>query len=486
MSAEDRLGDIRAEGAVALTRRGQRVTVALAQNQNEVHVVAVPSRRWTAIATHAKYTRKVAKKKLAARKDDVGGPAWAATRCWAPCCAGEGAASPRRRASPRSEDYEPAHPRGPPAKGKKAKPITSRVLMAPDHRVAAFAVDPETDVLYTGSDKGALIAWDLRAGVPWWSIPSPTPAPGVRPVPIKALQFCRGVLSATSEDGQLRGIDPDSGKELWSVSGAGVASVVITAGTIFCGAYDHSVRAIEADTGIERWSFVKHKDVVRALAHSHGRSMHLSGEKKSADAGTLFTGGWDCTVRAVNDETGKQDWVYKKHKRPIAALSVACGKDGGTILFTASYDGTVRALRVADGSEVWKFKQHTQPVRGLWASALEAKGLRSGVASIENYVERLTGVDLDGVSRTIIAGIWTACSKDSSDNLAGRMAMSVCSTEPESSLRLPRMARCLRSMAAQARSKSPDDRHSMPHKISELIARTGSGSTSATRDAWWR
>jgi hypothetical protein len=66
------------------------------------------------------------------------------------------------------------------------------------------------------------------------------------------------------------------------------------------------------------------------------------------------------------------------------------------VLFTGSYDGTVRAIRTKDGSDVWKFKGHTQPVRAVCATALDPGGLRKKIATIGNWVELMTGVDLDG------------------------------------------------------------------------------------------
>lgn len=137
-------------------------------------------------------------------------------------------------------------------------------------------------------------------------------------------------------------------------------------------------------------------DVVRAMAHATGDQTHISGEKKVQLNGTLYTGGWDHVIRALDDQTGKQRWSHKRHRRPIASLSVSCGKDGGTFLFSGSYDGTCRAIRAKDGTEVWKYSGHTQPVRAVCATALDPGGMRKKVVELENWVEMLTGVDLDG------------------------------------------------------------------------------------------
>ena len=100
-----------------------------------------------------------------------------------------------------------------PRVSESAKTLTSRVLMAPDHRVTAFAIDPDVDALYTGSDTGGLVGWDLNGGVAFWAIPPPTPAPGVRAVGINVMQICKGVLSVTFADGTMKGLDPHSGAE---------------------------------------------------------------------------------------------------------------------------------------------------------------------------------------------------------------------------------------------------------------------------------
>lgn len=132
------------------------------------------------------------------------------------------------------------------------------------------------------------------------------------------------------------------------------------------------------------------------MAHGAGEETHVSGEEKVQSNGTLYTGGWDQVIRALDDQTGKQKWRHKRHRRPIASLSVSCGKDGGSILFSGSYDGTCRAIRTTDGTEVWKYNGHTQPVRAVCATALDPGGMRKKAVELENYFEMLTGIDLDG------------------------------------------------------------------------------------------
>ena len=249
------LQDLRAEAAVSLTRHGQRLTVALSQNQNEVHVVAGSRRLGWGIAQAARRTGALA----AAGGSKESGPLWSIASSWAPCCAGEGSRN-RRRTTTTSKHYAPAGPpvARKPTKQSKPKVLTSRVLQAPDHRVTAFAIDPDTDALYTGSDEGGLVGWDLFGGVASWAVPPAKPAPGVRAVGINALHICKGVLSVTFADGTMKGLDPRSGTELWSVEGAGVTTLIVADGVIYMGCYDKSVRAVEADTGIESWSCVKH------------------------------------------------------------------------------------------------------------------------------------------------------------------------------------------------------------------------------------
>jgi hypothetical protein len=250
------LQDLRAEAAVSLTRHGQRLTVALSQNQNEVHVVAGSRRLGWGIAKAARRTGALA----AAGGSTESGPLWSIASSWAPCCAGEGSRARKRTTTKVAERYAPAGPpftRKPPGHGK-SKALTSRVLMAPDHRVTAFAIDPEIDALYTGSDAGGLVGWDLNGGVAFWAVPPAKSAPGVRAVGVNAMHICKGVLSVTFADGAMQGLDPHSGAELWSVEGAGVTTLTVADGIIYMGCYDKSVRAVEADTGLERWSCVKH------------------------------------------------------------------------------------------------------------------------------------------------------------------------------------------------------------------------------------
>jgi outer membrane protein assembly factor BamB len=322
----------RAEGAVAFERHGQPLVLALARGRNELHVVA-------GAATWASRKLAAAKGAVGVGEDDQ--QTWAATHSWAPCCdcsrraTGE---SPRRR--PRGSPRGDSRQAGPPAE------ITSRVLAAGDHRIAAFAVDPRADAVYSGSDTGELIGWDLSAGSKTWVVPPFSPSPGVRPSAVTAMSVCRGVLSVTSLDGTVRGLEPTSGEQLWTLAGESIGAISVGGGVIYTGSYDKTVRATAADTGKEVWCFSGHADAVRAIAR---------------DSKKLYTGSWDNTVRALALKDGTEKWCFSGHQRPITALSL--GSDG--VLYTASYDRTVRALRVASGTEMWVFAGHKGAVRSL-------------------------------------------------------------------------------------------------------------------------
>lgn len=320
----------RAEGAVAFARHGQPLVLALSRGRNELHVIAGK-------ATWA--SRKLAAAKGAVGVSDDDQHTWAARNSWAPCCdcsrrvTGD---SPRRR------------PRGSPGPGGKQQgpvEITSRLLASADHRIAAFAVDPRADVVYTGSEMGELIGWDLSAGAKTWVVPPFSPAPGVRPSAVTAMSVCRGVLSVTSLDGTVRGIRPTSGEQLWTLAGESIGAVTVSGGVIYTGSYDRTVRANAADTGKELWKFTGHSDAVRAIAR---------------DSKKLYTGSWDNTVRALALKDGAEKWCFTGHQRPISALAI-----GNNVLYTASYDRTVRALRVASGVEMWVFAGHKGAVRSI-------------------------------------------------------------------------------------------------------------------------
>lgn len=323
---------VRAEGAVAFKRHGQPLVLVLARGRNELHIVAGE-------ATWA--SRKMAAAKGAAGVGEDNQQTWAATTSgWAPCChcsRRTDGDSPRRR--PRCSPRAGRQTQGPPA------PITSRVLESSDHRIAAFAVDPRADAVYTGSELGELVGWDLSAGSRLWVVPPFLPGPGVRPSAVTAMSVCRGVLSVASLDGTLRGIDPGSGEQQWTLAGDSIGAVVVGSGVIYTGSYDKTVRATAADTGKELWKYSGHTDAVRAIAR---------------DSKKLYTGSWDNSVRALTLKDGAEKWCFTGHQRPVSALCL-----GGSVLYTASYDRTVRALRVASGTEMWVFAGHKGAVRSL-------------------------------------------------------------------------------------------------------------------------
>ena len=344
-----------AEGSVAYERFGQPLLLALAHGRNELHVVAGPE------ATGMK-------KKLAQAKELAGGLgeeqqiSWLRADSWVPCCdcsrrVGTGD-SPRR--SPRGS------PRGR-AAGGAAVTITSRVLRAADHRIAAFAVDPKADAAYTGSELGEVIGWDLSAGSKTWAVPPFKPGPGVRPTAVTGMSVSRGVLSVTTLDGSVRGLAPSSGEKLWTMSGEAIGAISVGGGVIYTGSYDKTVRATAADTGEEKWKHTGHTEAIRALAR---------------DKSKLYTGSWDCTVRALALKDGAEKWAFTGHERPVTALAVS-----GSTLFTASYDRTVRALRVASGTEMWVFPGHKGPVFAL--------AVCGGVVFSGGEDMRVFGIDAD-------------------------------------------------------------------------------------------
>jgi hypothetical protein len=297
----------RAEGAHSLQRRGQRLCVSVCRNRSELHLSAGKRRRgWGGL------------RGLRARRGDLsgqlgllgqGGAAWSVLHSWIPdvargvntvteepeegekAVAAVGGAPPQERTEGKEQAASGAS-KSPPPPG--ALPGQT-VLRAEGHRISAWAVHPDADVIYTGSDEGAVLGWDVSGGggrgppQPWRVLP-----PSLRrPAAVTALHCCRrrggggqgkgrldGALVIAGSDGSLRAIDPryrytpggdgaSYGKgagstvmpTLWSMGGCvcgkggycrcadrGVCCVVLGCQLLLC-AVGSQVVAVHADSG---------------------------------------------------------------------------------------------------------------------------------------------------------------------------------------------------------------------------------------------
>jgi outer membrane protein assembly factor BamB len=141
--------------------------------------------------------------------------------------------------------------------------------------------------------------------------------------------------------GFLAAVDATSGKILWNVRGTnGFQSTAAIGpnGTLYFGGFDKCVHAIDPLSGVEKW-------------------VHLTGDSISASPaigpdGTLFVGTHDGNLYAFKSQTGaRKEWKFLTGDSIHSSVAIAAD---GTIYF-GSYDKNFYALDGATGQKKWSF-----------------------------------------------------------------------------------------------------------------------------------
>jgi outer membrane protein assembly factor BamB len=133
---------------------------------------------------------------------------------------------------------------------------------------------------------------------------------------------------------------------------------VIADGTVFVGGDDGSVYAIDLTSGARRWTY-RAGGMVQTSPAAAGGSVYAVAEDGSSGRATLV---------AIDASTGKRRWSYSPSgvALHVSAPTVADGR-----VFVGFGDGTVRAFDAATGRVLW-----TARVRGLFSAmnAIAAEG----------------------------------------------------------------------------------------------------------------
>jgi len=154
-----------------------------------------------------------------------------------------------------------------------------------------------------------------------------------------------------SEDGHAYAVNLKDGREVWRFqTGAEVSSSpALSDGRVFFMSRDGVLRALDAQNGRELWRLATGPDApVKKGDYRVGWDLWLS--SPTVDGGTVYVGGGDGKVYAVEAATGKSRWSFQTQQRVRSCPAL---KDG--TLFVGSFDGFVYALDAVTGRERWKF-----------------------------------------------------------------------------------------------------------------------------------
>ncbi len=141
-------------------------------------------------------------------------------------------------------------------------------------------------------------------------------------------------------DAQLSGVAaaglPDGLQPLWvfEIPDGIESTAAIVAGTVYVGGLDGVLYAIDLETGKSRWRYEAGAEILAAPAVS---------------AGKVLVGDGDGVFHAVDAASGERRWIYETRAKIVSSASVADGK-----LVFGSHDMYLHALNVEDGRPLWK------------------------------------------------------------------------------------------------------------------------------------
>lgn len=261
-------------------------------------------------------------------------------------------------------------------------------------RSSAAVVD---GVLYVGSDAGGLHAVDVATGRPMWryragaavsgspavagdlvlvtdasstlhavgvtdgaprwqvrtgpTVPFPWGREGwdyfaSSPVPV------RDLVVFGAGDGKVRAVELTTGAVRWSFATGGRirSTPAISGETVYVGSADGHLYAIDLASGEERWRFATEGASLDAAEFGFDRRT-VQGTPVVAD-GTVFVGGRDANLYAVDAATGSLRWSSNDGTTAWVVSAPAVFEH--RVYETRSSSGLVRALDVESGEELWR------------------------------------------------------------------------------------------------------------------------------------
>lgn len=245
--------------------------------------------------------------------------------------------------------------------------------------------------LYIGfGERSVLRAVDTGTGRHEWEQSGPDDQ-WVRGLTVADDRIYAGWGLPGDEPGHLLAIDAETGDELWRLQTeqAVDSEPAVANGTL----YVHSggwLRAVDAETGQLQWRFDTEGDFDRDFYHSMKPPVVASD--------TVYVGGYDATVYALDAQTGERRWSYALGQEGV--VSVAPALHGGRlyvgsetlVALDETGDASVAAAFEADqeGSDRDHTFQTNEPVE------LEALLSRGPIEAYEWDITDEEGVDARG------------------------------------------------------------------------------------------
>ena len=191
-----------------------------------------------------------------------------------------------------------------------------------------------------------------------------------------------GILYVGSADGHMYALSIKDGREVWKYRTSSMirSTPAIDKHSVYFGNCAGKVFALNKKDGTNKWTFSTIGDTLDNDKFGFDRKAVIA--SPTVDITTLYIGGRDGFLYALEKSSGRLRWKYDDHVSWI--ISTAALTNG--LLITGTSDGRfVNALHVNDGNEAWRFKTNGP----VWASPAVAGNGIVAISSNDGYVYAL-------------------------------------------------------------------------------------------------
>ncbi|UPV76342.1 PQQ-binding-like beta-propeller repeat protein (plasmid) [Halorussus limi] len=300
-----------------------------------------------------------------------------------------------------------------------------------DHRWGGRILAADADAVYATDDSRRAFAVDAETGRERWEYRYGEPLPSTPVVADGTLYL------GYADRSVLRAVEVESDRQRWEQSGPGdewVEAMTVADGTVYAGwglpgEEPGHLTAIDDETGEEKWRLETDRTVDTEPAVADGTLyVHSGGWLRAVDAetgelkwrfdtegavdkdswhsieppsvadGTVYVGGYDAIVYALNAETGEPRWTYAfgqespLHVTPVPHRGSLYAASEGVVALDETSEAAVTAAFEADqdGADEDDTFQVGEPVE------FEALKSRGPIAEYEWDITEEEGIDARG------------------------------------------------------------------------------------------
>jgi outer membrane protein assembly factor BamB len=151
-----------------------------------------------------------------------------------------------------------------------------------------------------------------------------------------------GVIYFGDGDHHLVAVNAKDGKQIWKFTASdNIGTPAIVDGRAFFSDHGGNLYAVDLNNGKAIWKAAKKNKVATALA-AYNKS--------------IYYGGIENSLYAVNALTGEEKWVYRT-KKPCRPPVAANG-----VIYAACLDNALLAIDAESGQERWKYETPHPPI----------------------------------------------------------------------------------------------------------------------------